>query len=460
MFETNETTATRLVMTLGSRNRNFAKVTLDKTAGTARFERRLLIFPRPAIELPLAEIAAADPIVITAYRADHYVLVKTRAGRNIWLAGDSGEASITAARQIRAFVGLPEPAAGADPVPRSTRWLMWASSAMATVAVVVYVGGQLIRLFTLPACDSATALDTARDILKRNATNPVTLTEARSIGENKSERRCRALLTVQGDTATVGYRVYKEGLSTMVQMTGLVGTDTLDPARLSAIKEAAKLFLDRAAESYRSGSPPRRSEADVARQIDLIFDTTPLRDKTLAATEIQHALDWYVTGDSAGTVYVLAGTGFNDPGKVPATEAMQQRMQSNVVNFADEFGRYVDFQVTILAAAAKAITAVEMNSVTEDWSKSAAKARAPEVRADFAQTMGSGLIALAYAGYSDDWRMARLATFKAVAPVAASFLSAEESKAVRERALQIVDYQQNRAVQDELRKLADLVANP
>ena len=56
--------------------------------------------------------------------------------------------------------------------------------------------------------------------------------------------------------------------------------------------------------------------------------------------------------------------------------------------------------------------------------------------------------------------MARLAALNAVAPVASGFLTAEEAKTVRDRALQVVEYQKSIVVQDELRKFADLVAKP
>ncbi len=460
MLETNENTPTRLVITLGSRYSNFARIILDKSAGTARFERRMLMLPRRAIELPLADIASVDAIVLAVYSKEYYILIRTKAGKKIWLAGDSRDASVATAKQIRDFVGLPAPAAGTDPVPRSTRRMMKIAGAVSTLAVIVFVVAQLIRWFALPDCDSSDVLDTARDLLKRNTQKAIALSNVEVGAQANSEKRCRALLTVEGSTATVGYRVYKDGLSTIVQMTGPVGTDKLPPEWLHAIKNASERFLSRADDSHLTGNPPRRSDPDIGELVDVVFDTSVLSGKTLAPSEIQGALDWFDMGDNVGTVYVVAGTGFRTAGEVPATPEMQERMQSNVVKFADEFGRYVDFQVTLLAAAAKAIASVERNSLPEDWEKSAAKEKQQEVRADLAQTMESDVISLAYAGFADDWRLARLATLEAMAPVAASFLEGEQAKAVRERALQVVEYQRTPAVQDELRKLADLVAKP
>lgn len=460
MFETNEDSPTRLAMSLGSPRGNFANIVLDKAAGLARLERRMLMIPRRVIEVSLSDIASADAIAITTYSPEHYVLIRAKAGKKIWLAGENADASLAAASKIRNFIGLPEPAPGTDPAPRSTRWTMKLVGALVTLAVIIGVASQLIRWFTVPDCDSSTVLDAARDLLKRNTQYAVAFSDVALTAQNSAEKRCRALLTIEGDTATVGYRVYKDGLSSMVQMTGLVGVDTLEQGRLSAIKTAAKTLLDRASDSHRAGNPPRRSEPEMAKLIDLVFDASALNGKVLSPAEIQNALDWFDIGDSVGTLYVVAGTGFSDPGKVPATEAMQQRMQANVVKFSDEFGRYVDFQITVLAAAAKAIASAEKNSLPEDWEKSVAKAKQQGVRADLAQTMASDLVSLAYSGNSDRWRLARIAALKNVAPTAAAFLGPDEVKTVRERALQVVEYQQNPAVQDELRKLADLVGKP
>jgi hypothetical protein len=55
-----ENSPTRMVVKLGGRFANTATCTLDKTSGTARFERTVFMFPRKPIEVPLGDIAAID----------------------------------------------------------------------------------------------------------------------------------------------------------------------------------------------------------------------------------------------------------------------------------------------------------------------------------------------------------------------------------------------------------------
>jgi len=459
MFDISEDTPTRLVMTLGTRNYHWTKCILDKSTGRARFERRMLIFPRRPIEVPIADVVATDPIV---FRADHsvtyYLLLKLRSGKTYWLAGDSGEASVSVAAKIRGFLGLPESDPAANPVPRATRWMMKAVTGLGIIAVGMFVVAQAIRFFMLPACDSSTAVTTATELLQRNSSAPVSLSEARTTATAKGEARCQALLTVASDSATVGYQIFWRSWSPTVQMTGVVGTDKLDPARIAAIAAAAKDFMARAKDAHETGNPPRQSDPSVNTLLTTIFGVSDLAGKTLASADIQSAVNWFGTGDAVGTVYVLAGTGFDDIDKLPSTDAMQQRMQANVVRFADEFGRYVDFQVGVLGAIGQAVSSFKNNSLESDWDNSDIKTKTSEVHSILAQTMGSTLISLAYEGLSDDWRMARLAALTAVAPIAEKSLTPEETHGVRDQALKLVDYVRNPKVQDELRKLANMVA--
>jgi hypothetical protein len=239
-----------------------------------------------------------------------------------------------------------------------------------------------------------------------------------------------------------------------------VGTDKLDPARMAAIDAAAGNFMARARDSHMTGNPPRQADPAVKPLLDTIFATSDLDGKTLAGSEIDAAIRWFNAGDTAGSVYVLAGTGFDDTEKLPPDEATRKRTRDNVVQFADEFGRYVDFQIRILGAIADAAWSAMNNSAPEDWEKSDIKGKVDDVRASLAQAMASDLISITYEGLRDGWRMDRLAVLAAVAPTASGFLTPEQARGVRAQALEVVAYLHNAQVQDEVRRLADLVAKP
>ncbi len=461
MVEISEDTPSRLVITLGSRNYLWTRYVFDKTSGRAQLERRYLIFPRRSVEVALADIVAADPIVFgTEDNTNYYVLIKLKSGKTYWCAGGSQETSVAAAQRIRGFLGLAEPGPEANPVPRRTRWLATAVTVLGVIAVVVTIAGQAIRLFVLPACDSQAALGPATDLLKRslaNVSSSVSLGEARTVATVDREVRCQAVLTVPGGTRTVGYKVFWEGWTAKIQVTGVVGSDKLDPARMAAIDAASRDFMKRAQGSHRTGNPPRQADPAVKPLLDTLFTTSDLAGKTLAASEVKGAIRWFNAGDIVGSVYVLAGTGVDDTDKLPADEATRKQTRDNVVRFSDEFGRYLDFQVRVFAAIADASLSAMSNATPEEWEKSEIKPKLDELRATMAQTMGSDLIATTYDGLTDQWRMDRVAVVAAAIPTAIRFLTAEQARGLSQQALQVVDYLKNPQVQGEVRKLAAAV---
>ena len=128
------------------------------------------------------------------------------------------------------------------------------------------------------------------------------------------------------------------------------------------------------------------------------------------------------------------------------------RMRANVIAFADEFGRYADFQMIVLAAVANA--QMRMGGAQSD----ATQARAEEIRKLLAQAIKSNVIALVYEGHDDAWRVARLTAISRTAPIAARFLTRDEAADVRQLALRALDYFRNAAVRAKVRNVADLVA--
>ena len=166
---------------------------------------------------------------------------------------------------------------------------------------------------------------------------------------NTLQRRDRG----QRRSRHVGYRSYWDGWSAVLRVTGALGMARLDPQRMREIDEAYDAFMARATEAYQSGDPPRQSECASTR--------SSRRSSTCSGCHGKHrrqrhrrAIRWFNSGDTVGAVYLLAGTGVNDIAQLPQDDAMQKKLRENVVKFFGEYGRYLDFQITLLAAIANA----------------------------------------------------------------------------------------------------------
>jgi len=100
-------TPERLVVQAGSLI-NQCTLTLDRTTGSARLDRTMLLWPRKPVELSLAEIDRVDVITMHdgASGADvHEPVLHTRSGTTIPVPVADEEASVTAA-ELRGFLGL------------------------------------------------------------------------------------------------------------------------------------------------------------------------------------------------------------------------------------------------------------------------------------------------------------------------------------------------------------------
>ena len=192
----------------------------------------------------------------------------------------------------------------------------------------------------------------------------------------------------------------------------------------------------RAATRIAPGKPPRQSDPAIDKALAVIFGASDLAAEPLAPAEIDKALAWLKAADRIGAVYLLAGTGYDDFAKVPQSAALQRRMRGNVSAFADEFGRYADFQMVLLAAVANA----QMRAHRQPRQDRRVAGQCRRDQGAAVQAIRSNLIALVYDGHNDGWRMARLTALGRTAPVAAKFLSKDDAQAVRGLALQTVDY--------------------
>lgn len=476
MLQILKDTEQRLVMRLGDRKLRWTKLVLDKDAGFAWVERGRRLLPQRTLVIPLAEIAAIESET-TARGSTGLIKLTTRSNRRYWLAA-AAACTQDAADRLRSFVGVTEQAAPALSPRRGFR-NMRAGQAAAAIAMaggaiwlVAQFGGlvagaaantggfiaeRLQSSLLLPACDAQDSRTAIEELVRDRLGSGAVLANIVERGQSGGERLCAATARRDGRTANVSYRSYRDGWTPKVQLAGEIVTLKLDTARTAAIARAIETFLAASQNSARSGQAPRQTDQAIDNQLSIIFGASDLAAEPLAPAEIDKALAWLKAADRVGAVYLLAGTGFDDFATVPRTDAIQKRLRANVVTFDNEFGRYADFQMIVLAAVANAQMRAMTGTKASGWNGTI-EASGDEVRAQLSQAMRSNFIALVYDGHNDAWRMARLTALGRAAPVAAKFLTREEAAAVRELALRTVGYFRDAAVQARVREVAGLLA--
>ena len=114
-----ENTPTRLVVKLGNRFTNSAMCIFDKTAGTAKFERKIFMWPRKPIEVPLGDIAGIDVLTQSTEGSEmsgttYFPRVHLRSGKSFYLSqvptaltASSEKPTTEVVVRMCAFLGLP-----------------------------------------------------------------------------------------------------------------------------------------------------------------------------------------------------------------------------------------------------------------------------------------------------------------------------------------------------------------
>ena len=484
MIEILKDTDQRLVMTLGPAAKRRARFVLDKSSGQAWFERKSFLRSR-TVQAGLGDIARVEA-------AEHRLIVTLKSGARHLYAGDA-DGVREAAAKIVAFVALasgasntadlresgdreaadqspidlaqtgPSPSTSANALAGTPQRADHKKRAaqigigLGALALLAVAAMKIPDFFILPACDAARTRDTLHDLLQPKAQGPITLSNFTTISRAKTEYRCSAEVGVNGDRATVGYRSYWDGWSAIVRVTGALGMARLDPVRMREIDEAYDAFMARGVEAYQSGEPPRQNEPIVNTQLSTILDVPALSARTLAGADIDEAIRWFNSGDTVGAVYLLAGTGVNDVAQLPADDNVQKKLRANVVRFADEYGRYLDFQVTLLAAIADAQASYATGGPPEEISSADFKRKTADIKALLAQALKTDFISLVYDGLPTDWRLKRLAAIKSVAPIVVKVLPRDELAAIRDQANLTLPYFKDEAVQTRVSEIAGLL---
>ena len=466
MLKVLENTPNRLVIKV-TKGLNVSTLIFDKSSGWARFERAVLLWKRAPVDVALNDIESIAVVPVEGRGAKVVApLVKLKSGGSIQPveAGSQAEA-VEAVGKMQTFLGIapseggvvPAAADEAAPSPVNRRAILIGSAA-AGVLVLVGAGAWVVNMLSLPGCDADLARAAITQIFDEKKVKLDTLADIRTLTSARSEKTCQARADIVGGFFNLDYRIEWEGWNARVTITRAEAMAKIEATRLGDIRRSVSDFLDLAKDSHTTGKAPRQSDPAVKALIDTVFDTSDLDGATLAASDIGRALDWFAAGDRIGVVYILAGTGVTEMSKLPDDPNIQRRTHRNVAEFAPEFARYLDFEVRLSGAMADAALK-RMAAATAD------ELDRPEVKKDFADArltlrdaMTGALTSLAYDGMSDEWRRDRLAVLTEVAPKAAKFLTADQARATRAHALNVVGYVRNSFVQDTLKAFAEQVA--
>jgi hypothetical protein len=461
-----EDTPTRLAIKFGSGLQS-TTATFDKTTGTARFERSVLFRRRP-VEVPLDDIAAITVVALRAYGvATHSPLVELKSGKRLWLA-DAGTRmeSVETVRQMRGFLGTAPAeadAAGDEAIVRphpspAYQWTIWGLGAVAAILALVIGATRLAGMFTLPECDAEITRATLNEIFEERKVKVEQLGGLTTVSSSDTERRCKARAEVPGGALNLAYRVDWDGWSKRVTIDKAEAEVEIDAAQLAAVKKAAGEFLSLADQSHVNGRPPRLSEPTIRGLLDTIFDVSDLQGATLAGADIGKAAEWFAIGDRVGAVYILAGTGVNDIGRLPNEPAVQRRTHRNVAEFAAEFARYLDFQIKLAGVMTNAVLKRNADGDKALLELPEIQREAAEARAVLADTLTGALTTLAYDGITDDWRRERLELLTGISPQAARFLLPEQARAVREHAHKVAPFVKDQGVREAVTAFGDGIA--
>jgi hypothetical protein len=210
-----------------------------------------------------------------------------------------------------------------------------------------------------------------------------------------------------------------------------LGADAGVTAAARQATSAASRFIALTTEVYRTGDPPRQTDAAAGPLLDAVFDATVLKTKArFAKADLGALADWGSAMFRVGYVYILAGTGVADLANVPDDPKVLAQARRNVAAYAPEIGRFLDAELAAYGAMAKLVkTDFGGRDVENDTKLRDAKAT---FNLGIVAAIDIALESYLTPGISDDWRRSRLPVLAAAAYQAVGLLTAEQCGALRD----------------------------
>jgi hypothetical protein len=233
----------------------------------------------------------------------------------------------------------------------------------------------------------------------------------------------------------------------------------LDPAKVAAAKKAGDDFVALAKGSETSGKVPRQTEPKVKALLDAVFDRAALGPTVLPIAESGKVGELLNNANRIGFVYMLAGTGLTDLGKLGQDQKAMEQAERNMGAFGPELGRWFDYQMAIQGAIADSTTAFLATAKPNVLENPQVKEGLGQVRQGLAGSLRGVLQMMASDTLDDGWRRDRLAALTEIAPKAAKLVSAEDAASLKDSAMQLANALTDPNLQAGLKKFAETVAS-
>lgn len=218
----------------------------------------------------------------------------------------------------------------------------------------------------------------------------------------------------------------------------LIGQPALalvDEGRVVAAKQAADELLRRAEGSATSGNMPRRTDPDVAKLLDTVFDLSALGTEVLPISNVGPIGELARNGNRIGLAYILAGTGRADA--AGADQKTLERVDRNTVTFAPEVGQFTDFQLGATNRMAQSALGFIKIAPRETLEQGQIKSGLGQMRSGFAQTIGGMLKTFTISDLDKGWKAERLTVLEGIADTATRFLDEQQKAGVKQLADQV-----------------------
>ena len=209
----------------------------------------------------------------------------------------------------------------------------------------------------------------------------------------------------------------------------------VDEGRVAAAKQAADEFLRRAEGSATSGNMPRRTDPEIAKLLDTVFDLSALGTDVLPISSVGPIGELARNGNRIGLAYILAGTGRTDA--AGADQKTLERVDRNTVTFAPEVGQFTDFQIGATNRMAQSALGFIKVAPKETLDQGSIKSGLGQMRSGFAQTIGGMLKTLTIGDLAEGWKAERLSMLEGIADTAMRFLDEQQKAGVKQLADQV-----------------------
>ncbi|MFZ5690839.1 MAG: hypothetical protein ACOY5F_06250 [Pseudomonadota bacterium] len=229
----------------------------------------------------------------------------------------------------------------------------------------------------------------------------------------------------------------------------------IDQKKIAAAQKAAADFVKLAGNSAKTGKPPREADPAVKALLDTVLDTSAMNAPEFS--DIPKITQWLANADKVGLVYMMAGTGTNNLASA-SNPKIADRIGKNIVEYQDEYGRFVDFQLALSGFTLDAVRSKMASASDKERKDPKFHGGFMQASSAIVQTVAGTLSTFTADGITDDWRRARMAPLNAIAPKIAETLPKDMRAKLAEMTREIGEQVQDPQIKVSVTAFADSIA--